>query len=147
MSEYDEPIAPCQYIFMEEAYKCIAPESKVCGLPVCAASYKLYDAKTDKFVSNIVNGQIITSPPCNVNIEVVLPCVTTGKNVTLKLLGQNDAVVSTRDEVEEFFLFGNNKKNIFAGKIASGTCKIQAVDNGNILPSPVAFTFAGRCRN
>jgi hypothetical protein len=147
ISDFGEPISPCQYIFKEEAYKCVAPESNVCSLPACAASYKLYNAKNDKFVRNIVNGGTITSPPCDVNIEVVLPCATAGKTVSLQLLHRNGTVISTRDEVEKFFLFGNSKANIFSGKIASGKYTIQAVENGNILPSPATFTFAGRCRN
>ena len=80
LNEYDEPISPCQYMFKEEAYKCIAPESKACGLSACAASYKLYNARTDKEIATFVNGGTIMSPPCDINIEAVLPCFTNGKN-------------------------------------------------------------------
>ena len=146
IDEFDEPISPCQYIFKEEAYKCFAPESNVCGLPACAASYKLYNARKDKVVANVVNGGTITSPPCDLNIEVVLPCATTGKNVSVQLLQPNGTIIRARDEVEKFFLFGNTKTNIYAGKIASGTYTIQAVANGIVQPSPATFTLAGNCR-
>lgn len=147
LNRFDQPISPCQYIFKEEAYKCVAPESNVCGLPACAASYKLYNARNDKFVTNIANGATITSPPCDVNIEVVLPCVTSGKTVSLQLIAHNGTVIAARDEVERFFLFGNNKNNILPGKIASGTYTVQAIETGNIQPTPTKFTLAGRCRN
>lgn len=146
ISDFGEPISPCQYIFKEEAYKCVAPESKVCGLPACAASYKLYDARNDKVVAKIVNGRTVTSPPCELNIEVVLPCATTGKNVSVQLLHQNGTVIRARDEVEKFFLFGNTKTNILAGKIPPGTYIIEAVANGIVQPSPATFTLAGRCK-
>jgi hypothetical protein len=139
-----EPISPCQYIFKKEAYKCVAPESNVCALPACAASYKLYNAFTDKVVTTIVNGGTIASPPCDVNIEAVLPCATTGKNVTVQLFNQKGSIAKSKDEVVPFFLFGNNNKDIGAGKIAAGTYKIQALANGVVQPSPVTFTL-GKC--
>ena len=146
--DYTEPISPCQYMFKEEAYKCVAPESATCGLPACAASYKLYNARTDKVVARIVNGRTISSPPCSVNIEVVLPCITKGERVTLQLLHMNGTVVQARNESEPFFLFGNNPpNNILSGKIAPGTYKIQAVVAGGIVqPSPTTFTLSGTCK-
>jgi hypothetical protein len=141
---YEEPISPCQFILLEEAYKCVAPERNVCGLPACAASYKLYNARTDKAVANIVNGGTIASPPCDVNIEAILPCATTGKNVTMQLLHLNGTVVTTNEQVVPFYLFGNNKDYILAGKIRAGTYKIQAVAKGVVQPSPVTFTL-GKC--
>ena len=144
--DFGEPISPCQYMFKEEAYKCVAPESKTCGLPACAASYKLYNARTDKVVATIVNGGMIKSPPCDINIEAVLPCFTNGKNVTLQLLNKNETVINTRNEGTPFFLFGNNKANILAGKIVPGTYKLQAVANGIVQPSPIKFTLSGSCQ-
>jgi hypothetical protein len=146
LNDGGEAISPCQYMFKEEAYKCIAPESKVCGLPACAASYKLYNARTDKVVATIVNGGTITSPPCDINIEAILPCFTNGKKATLQLLNQRNSVISTRNESIPFFLFGNDKTNVFPGKIASGTYKIQAVTNGIVQPSPIKFTLSGSCK-
>jgi hypothetical protein len=129
----------------KEAYKCVAPESTACALPACAASYKLYNARTDKVFANIVNGGTITSPPCDLNIEAVLPCATTGDTVTIQLLNQNGGVIESRDQRAPFFLFGNNKGNILSGKIAPGTYRIQAVANGVVQPSSITFTIAGRC--
>ena len=142
-----ESTTACQYIFKEEAYKCVAPESEVCNLPLCAASYKLYDASNDKVVANIGNGGTYISPPCNLNIEVVLPCTTTGTNVSVELLDSNGAIVSASYQDERYFLFGANKRNIFGGRIASGTYTIQAVTNDTIIEdSPATFTLSGHCR-
>jgi hypothetical protein len=135
---------PCQFILLEEAYKCIAPERNVCDLRACTASYKLYNARTDKVFADIVNGGSIASPPCDVSIEAVLPCATTGKNLTLQLLNQNGSVRS-KVEVFPFFLFGNNQQAVGAGRISAGTYKIQAVANGVVQPSPITFTL-GQCR-
>ena len=145
VNNFGKLVSPCQYMFKEEAYKCIAPESKVCGLPACDASYNLYSARTDAVVTTIVNGGTVLSPPCDINVEVILPCFTSGKNVTLQLLNQNGTVISNRDEVIPFFLFGNMKSNVFAGKIAPGKYKIQAVANGAVHPSPIEFTLSGNC--
>jgi hypothetical protein len=144
LNEFNETISPCQYIFLEEAYKCVAPESNVCALPACAASYILYNALTENVVTSIVNGGTIASPPCDANIEVVLPCTTTGKSVTVQLLNQKGNIVKAKEEVFPFFLFGNNNRDIGAGKIASGTYKIQALVNGVVQPSPLTFTL-GKC--
>jgi hypothetical protein len=146
LNDFDEPISPCQYIFKEEAYKCIAPESQTCGLPPCAVSYKLYNARTNKAVASIVNGGMIRSPPCDMNIEAVLPCATNGKNVMLQLLHQNDTIISSRNETVPFFLFGNMRNNVLSGKIAAGSYKIQAVANGIVQPSPATFTLSGACK-
>jgi hypothetical protein len=146
LDEFDEPISDCQYMFLEEAYKCIAPESPTCGLPACAASYKLYNARTDKVVAPIVGGGTIRSPPCDMNIEAVLPCATKGKDVTIRLLDQNNTIIQSRNESVPFFLFGNIKSNVLTGKVAAGTYKIQAVANGIVQPSPVMFTLSGTCK-
>jgi hypothetical protein len=147
LSEYNNPISDCQYMFKEEAYKCVAPESKVCGHPSCAATYKLYNARTDKEVATIVNGATITVPPCDLNIEVILPCLTNGKNVTLQLLNSRDKVISTRNESAPIFLFGNDNANVLPGKIAVGTYKIQVMVDGIVQPSPIKFTLFGICKN
>jgi hypothetical protein len=143
---YGDEITPCQYIFLVEAYKCVAPDCNGCALPACAASYKLYDARKNKVFANIENGGIIASPPCNVNIEVVLRCATTGKNVTVQLLIQNGTVAVTNELLVPFFVFGNvtqtsKKPNIADGKNTAGTYTIQAIENGVVQPSPVTFTL------
>lgn len=144
--DFGEPISPCQYMFLEEAYKCVAPESKVCKHKLCAASYKLFNARTDKAVANIVNGGTISSPPCDVNIEAVLPCATTGKNITMQLLNATGSVMNTRTEkATQFFLFGNKDANVYRGKIAPGTYTIRALMNGVVQPSPKKFTLSGNC--
>jgi hypothetical protein len=137
-------ISPCKYIFFEEAFKCVEPERNVCVLPACAATYKLYNARTDKVVADIVNGETIASPPCDVNIEAVLPCATTGEMIAVQLLNQKGNIVKAKEEVSPFFLFGSNNKDIGAGKIMAGTYKIQALVNGEVQPSPVTFTM-GKC--
>lgn len=142
----ETPTVPCQYIFKEEAYKCVAPESNACELPLCAASYKLYDASNDKVVADVVNGGTYISPPCNLNIEVELPCATTGTNVSVELLDPNGSVISARNESDRYFLFGATKRNILGGRIASGTYTIQANVNGTIAASPATFTLSGNCK-
>jgi hypothetical protein len=140
-----DPVSACQYIFKEEAYKCFAPESNVCGLPACAASYKLYNATSNTVFANIVNGGTITSPPCDLNIEAVLPCSTSGKKVTIQLLNQLGAVIKEKNRTSPFFLYTMNRANALDGKLKSGKYTIQAVANGVVQPSPQTFTLAGSC--
>jgi hypothetical protein len=134
----------CQYMFNQEQFKCFAPESPTCSVPACAASYKVYNARTDASFADIVNGGTINSPPCSINIEAILPCASNGSKAVVQLL-RNGAVINQREEGEPFFLFGNNKANILPGTIASGTYTIQALINGVVQPAPLTFTLAGRC--
>ena len=97
-------------------------------------------------VTDIVNGGNITSPPCRVNIEVVLPCATEGESVTVQLLDAAGSVVGARSQTDAFFLFGRNRNgNVLAGTIAAGTYTIQAIANGVVQPSPTTFTLSGSC--
>jgi hypothetical protein len=128
-----------------EAWKCAQPESKVCLAPVCDVSFKVYNARTQNVVATLTtNG---TTTPCSINIEVVLPCLSTGvKKVRLELL-RNGAVVRQRDETGiRYCLFGNAGSSVIPGMIASGTYTIRAVVNGIIQPKPVTFTLAGTCK-
>jgi hypothetical protein len=134
----------CQYMFNQEQFKCFAPESSTCSVPACAASYEVYNARTDAFFADIVNGGTINSPPCSINIEAILPCASNGSKVVVQLL-RNRVVVNQREEVEPFYLFGNGKADILPGTIASGTYTIQTLINGVVQPAPFTFTLAGRC--
>jgi hypothetical protein len=141
-----EPISACQYMFNHEAWKCAQPESKVCLAPACDVSFKVYNARTQNVVATLTNGMTITAPPCSINIEAVLPCLSTGvKKVRLELL-RNGAVVRQRDELVRYCLFGNTGSTVSSGTIASGTYTIRAVVNGIIQPKPVTFTLAGTCK-
>jgi hypothetical protein len=134
----------CQYMFNQEQFKCFAPESPTCSVPACSASYKVFNARTDAFFADIVNGGTINSPPCSINIEAILPCASNGAKAVVQLL-RNGVAVNQREEVEPFYLFGNSKANILPGNIASGTYTIQTLINGVVQPAPFTFTLAGRC--
>jgi hypothetical protein len=111
-------------------------------------SFKVYNARTQNVVATLTtNGTTITAPPCSINIEAVLPCLSTGvKKVRLELL-RNGAVVRQRDETgSRYCLFGNTGSSVSTGTIASGTYTIRAVVNGIIQPKPVTFTLAGTCK-
>jgi hypothetical protein len=106
----------------------------------------VYNARTQNVVATLTNGMTITAPPCSINIEAVLPCLSTGvKKVRLELL-RNGAVVRQRDELVRYLLFGNTGSSVSTGTIASGTYTIRAVVNGIIQPKPVTFTLAGTCK-
>jgi hypothetical protein len=145
LDQSNQTISACQYIFKEEAYKCVAPESNVCRLPACSASYKLYNAASDTVFANIVNGGTISSPPCNLNIEAVLPCATQGKRITVQLLNQTGAVIQERNRRSPFFLYSTNRADMLNGRLKAGTYTIQAVADGVVQPSPHTFILAGNC--
>ena len=131
-------------MFNQEQYKCFAPESSTCAIRDCAASYKVFNAKTDTFVANIVNGGTITNPPCRINIEAILPCAPPGTVALMELL-QNGVVVRKKTDRGRFFLFGNSDNNISPGTIASGMYTIQTTINGFLVPPAVTFTLTGTC--
>jgi hypothetical protein len=131
-------------MFNQEQYKCYAQESQYCLLPSCAASYKVFNARTDRFFADIANGGTINNPPCSINIEAILPCASKGATATVQLL-QGGTVIQELAERSRFFLFGNNKNNILPGTIVSGTYTIQTKVNGVVQPAPFTFTLAGTC--
>jgi hypothetical protein len=134
----------CPYMINYELNKCFAAESQSCQIPSCAASYKVFNARTDRFFANIANGATIKNPPCSINIEAILPCTVKGAKVLVQLLRDGAVVQEYRSE-ERFFLFGSTSKNILPGTIASGTYTIQTKINGITQPAPYNFTLAGTC--
>lgn len=134
----------CPFMYNEEMHKCYAQESPYCKLPACKASYKVFNARTDRFFADITNGGTINNPPCSINIEAILPCAPNNAEAKVQLL-QNSTVIQELDETERFFLFGNKKTKVFPGTIASGTYKIQTKINGVVQPAPFTFTLAGTC--
>jgi hypothetical protein len=143
---YDpDPLSPCSYLFKHESYKCKAPESSVCLAPACNVAFQVFNVRTQTLARTLTDGLTITAPPCNINIEAVVPCLpNTVTKVKLELL-RNGNVIRQRDEESRFFLFGNVGNTISSGSLAAGTYTIRASVNGVVQPNPVTFTLAGTC--
>jgi hypothetical protein len=136
----------CPFRYTYELNKCAAAESPTCLIPSCAASYNVFNARTDRYFANIANGSTINNPPCSINIEAILPCTAKGTKVFVQLLRDGSVVQEYLNE-GRYFLFGitKQKENILPGTIASGTYTIQTKINGILQPAPYNFTLAGTC--
>jgi hypothetical protein len=143
---YDpNPLSPCEYLFKHESFKCKAPESNVCLAPACNVVFNVYNVRTQAVVKTLTSGTTITAPPCNINIEAILPCLPgTVTKIKMELL-RNGNVIRQREEESRFFLFGNVGDTASSGTIAAGTYTIRATINGVVQPKPVTFTLAGTC--
>jgi hypothetical protein len=117
--------------------KTLQPQS---DLP-CAPIFRLWNGNTDALVSTIANGGTVASPPCGVNIEVLLPCV--NGTVVLELLSEGNVIQSRVERAAPFFLYGDQGTNILSGAISAGTYVIRAIVNG-VVQIPTSFTF-GTC--
>ena len=150
----DVPFAPGARVISASAYSkyfCLGPvvesvsqEFFVKGCDF--VQYELYDAQRDIYVSNLYNGTIFTSPPCQVNIGVTFTCGYTPKKVRLELRrASNNALVVSRDELfSPYLLFSDNGNgNILPGRILAGEYKLTAIIDTIIYPS-VTFTM-GNC--
>jgi hypothetical protein len=141
----NNPLSPCEYLFTHESWKCKAPESTVCLSSVCDAVFKVYNVNTQSVVAPLTNGTTISAPPCSINIEAILPCVSSGTKIGLELL-KNGVVVRQRNEVvDRQFLFGKVGDLAASGTIAAGAYTIRAVVNGAVQPKPITFTLSGTC--
>lgn len=110
----------------------------------CPLSYAVYNAATDSFVTNLVDGGTITNPPCKVNIKIDVLCGSAIDNVRSELFKGTTRIANRSERTEPYFLFGNNGTDVFAGTIASGTYKLTTKINGIEHPS-ITFTFSGAC--
>lgn len=117
--------------------KTLEPESNL----ACAPIFRMWNGNTDALVSTLVNGGTVTSPPCGVNIEVLLPCV--NGTVTLELLSGGNVIRSRVERTAPYFLYGDQGTNVLSGAISAGTYAIRAIVNGISL-RPTTFTF-GTC--
>ena len=108
--------------------------------------YGLYDAQRDMYVSNLFNGSMVTSPPCQVNMGVTFACGFEPKKVRLELRrASNNALVVRRDEFFlPYLLFSDNGMgNILSGRVPAGEYKLTAIIDGITHPS-VTFNL-GTC--
>jgi cysteine-rich repeat protein len=122
--------------------------SSSCQLEIsnCTITYNLYNSKNDTLVAPLTNGTTIANPPpCRrLNIEAVVPCAN-GSNVTLELYRGSQLTKRKTEYFVSYFLFGNQGRNVFDGKILPGSYGIRArVASGAWSPF-TNFTLGGRC--
>ena len=104
--------------------------------------FLLYDAKNDTFVEPIYDGSVISSPPCEVNIEAVIPCGTEDY-VRIELLQNSTRVKKQREGIHPYFLYGNRGTYLRSGTIPAGTYTLTAKTN-DVKSQPIMFTL-GEC--
>jgi subtilisin family serine protease len=112
----------------------------------CTITFNLYNSRTDSLVTSLTNGTTIANPPpCRrLNIEAVVPCAN-GSNVTLELYRGSQLTKRKTEYFVPYFLFGNDGRNVYDGRIKPGTYGIRArVANGVWSPF-TNFTLGGRC--
>ena len=110
----------------------------------CKVSWKLFNSQTDSLVANLSNGTTVSkAPPCTrTNIEALVPCGDSNKQVLLELYNDTALVQRRMERVVPYFLFGNNDRNIYNGRIAPGKYRIRAKVNGMFTPF-TTFTLQG----
>ena len=104
--------------------------------------FRLYDAKKNTLVEPIYDGSTISSPPCQVNIEAVIPCGTTGP-VRIELRKDGKSIKKQREIAQPYFLYGHRGSDVLTGSIPAGTYTLTAKSN-NIKSPPITFTI-GTC--
>ena len=111
----------------------------------CNLSWNLFNSETDTFVAPLPNNTVISNPiPCNrTNIKLVVPCGTS-KPVVIELYqGTGNKLLHRQTEsVKDYFLFSNNGKNVFNGRIIPGTYSVRAMIDGKYSPRS-KFTIKG----
>ena len=102
----------------------------------CHVVYKLFNSRTDLFVANLSNRTTITtSPPCaRTNIQAIVPCGDSDNWVMMELYQGNELIHRRVENSAPYFLFGNNRTNVYDGQIARGTYRIRAKVNGVFTP-------------
>ena len=104
--------------------------------------FLLYDAKNDTLVESIYDGSMISSPPCELNIEAVIPCGAKDY-VRIELLQNRTRIKKQREGKYPYFLYGNRGTNLRSGMVPAGTYTLTAKTNDNKSP-PITFTL-GEC--
>jgi cysteine-rich repeat protein len=122
--------------------------SSTCQLETnnCTITYILYNSQNDTLVAPLTNGTVVASPPpCRrLNIEAVIPCAE-GSNVTLELYRDSRLAKRKFERTSPYFLFGNQGRNVYDGKIVPGSYGIRSrVASGAWSPF-TTFTLGGRC--
>lgn len=116
----------------------------------CSVTYKMYNSLTQSLVAVLVDGLVLSSPPCAVNIQAEVTCGFPGNpipganNVTITLNNRAGRNVATRlEKVAPYYLFGDTNGRILEGRIAAGTYRISTLV-GTIPTKSLLFT-TGTC--
>ena len=128
---------------------------------LCALKYKIFNGKTDAFVTRIVPNEKIVAPPCDVNIEVVIRChndessqervVVKDKaiRITLRRVIDMKVMYARTEEIGPYFLFGNNGTDVYSGVMAQSRflLRIRSFDTSlnGMLPKDGIQFFMGEC--
>jgi Bacterial protein of unknown function (DUF839) len=115
----------------------------------CVVTYKMYNSATQRLLAILVDGLVLSSPPCAVNIEAEVTCGFPGNpipasNVTISLNNRAGRNIVTRVErLAPWFLFGDASGRILDGRIGAGTYRISSLV-GSLSTRSLLFTM-GTC--
>lgn len=128
---------------------------------LCTIKYKVFNGKTDAYITRIVANEKIDTPPCDVNIEVVIRCNSNDgsqkrilvKNeairITLRRVIDMKVVHARTEESGPYFLFGKNGTDIYSGTIGQARflIRIRSFDTSlnGMLPQGGMQFFMGEC--
>jgi hypothetical protein len=110
--------------------KTLQPETSAAD--PCTVSLSVYNAGTNAKVVTVPSNGVVTSPPCNVNIEVALTCTPpfTYGAVYIELLSGSRVLKFRNETAAPYFLFGNNGADVLAGSIPGGIYTIRTTAGG-----------------
>jgi hypothetical protein len=128
---------------------------------LCTLKYKIFNGKTDAYVTRIYPNEKIDAPPCDVNIEVVIRCHSNDGSqerivvrdkairITLRRVIDMKVMFSRTEEIGPYFLFGNNGTDIYSGTMAQSRflLRIRSFDTSlnGMLPKDGIQFFMGAC--
>ena len=128
---------------------------------LCTIKYKVFNGKTDAYITRIVANEKIHTPPCDVNIEVVIRCNSNDGSqqrvlvndkairITLRRVIDMKVIYARTEEIGPYFLFGNNGTDIFSGSIGQARflIRIRSFDTSlnGMLPQEGMQFFMGEC--
>jgi hypothetical protein len=112
----------------------------------CTVTFNLYYSRTDSLVTPLTNGTTVTNPPpCRkMNVEAVVPCGNGGA-VTLVLYRGSQLAKRRTEQFAPYFLFGNDGRNVYDGRISFGKYGIRARVTGDAWSPFTNFTMGGQC--
>ena len=128
---------------------------------LCRLKYKIFNGKTDAYVTRIVPNEKIDAPPCDVNIEVVIRCNSNDSSkkfilvndkairITLRRVIDMKVMHARTEESGPYFLFGKNGTDVYNGMMARSRflLRIRSFDTSlnGMLPKDGIQFYMGAC--
>lgn len=101
----------------------------------CTVSLDIFNAATNAKTVTVPSNGVVSSPPCQVNIEVKLACTPpfTFSSVYIELMSGSSVFKFRNETKAPYFLYGDAGTDVLAGVIPSGSYTVRTTVNGTVL--------------